>query len=149
PDLQLRGLDPHGHGVHRQLVAAPGPRDPRQDHPRGAEPPRRLLTRRLLAMSAQPAINLPIPSTLRPRKLAPVTVPPRPPVSVIVPCYDEAQGIPALLARLETLAPLGWEFVFVDDGSRDDTFATLLEASRTRPWMRVVRHGANMGLGAA
>jgi len=100
-------------------------------------------------MSAQPAISLPIPSAPRPRKLARVTALPRPPVSVIVPCYDEAQGIPSLLARLETLAPLGWEFVFVDDGSRDETFATLLEASRTRPWMRVVRHGTNLGLGAA
>src|SRR5262249_2317252 len=59
------------------------------------------------------------------------------------------EGIPTLLARLETLAPLGWEFVFVDDGSRDATFATLLDAARSRPWMRVVRHGTNLGLGAA
>src|SRR5262249_58151279 len=59
------------------------------------------------------------------------------------------EGIPTLLARLETLAPLGWEIVFVDDGSRDATFATLLAAARSRPWMRVVRHGTNLGLGAA
>jgi dolichol-phosphate mannosyltransferase len=100
-------------------------------------------------MTAQPAVNLPLPSTPRSRTLAPVSAPPRPPVTVIVPCYDEAAGIPSLLARLETLAPLGWEFVFVDDGSRDTTFATLLDAARSRPWMRVVRHGTNLGLGAA
>jgi dolichol-phosphate mannosyltransferase len=100
-------------------------------------------------MSAEPAVSLPHPSAPRPRKLAPVSTPPRPPVSVIVPCYDEAQGIPSLLARLEALAPLGWEFVFVDDGSRDETFVTLLDAARSRPWMRVVRHGTNMGLGEA
>ena len=100
-------------------------------------------------MSAQSAVSFPIPSTPRARKLAPVSTMRRPPVSVIVPCYDEADGIPSLLTRLETLVPLGWEFVFVDDGSRDATFATLLDAARSRRWMRVVRHGTNMGLGAA
>lgn len=98
---------------------------------------------------SQPALNLPVPETPRPRKLRPVGVPPRPPVSLIVPCFDEAAGIPALLARLDTLVPLGWEMVFVDDGSRDDTFGVLMGAARTRPWMRVVRHGTNLGLGAA
>ena len=100
-------------------------------------------------MTAQPAVNLDLPSTPQSPKLVPVSAPPRPPVTVIVPCYDEAEGIPTLLAGLETLAPLGWEIVFVDDGSRDGTFATLLDAARSRPWMRVVRHGTNLGLGAA
>src|SRR5262245_13867670 len=100
-------------------------------------------------MSAQPAVSLPLESPPARPKIAPVYTPPRPPVSVIVPCYDEAAGIPSLLARLDTLAPLGWEFIFVDDGSRDATFATLLDATRARSWMRVVRHGMNLGLGAA
>ena len=43
----------------------------------------------------------------------------------------------------------GWEVVFVDDGSSDRTFAALLSASRIRPWMTVLRHATNMGLGAA
>ena len=100
-------------------------------------------------MSAQPAVSLPLASPPARPKLVPVGMPPRPPVSVIVPCYDEAAGIPSLLARLETLAPLGWEFIFIDDGSRDATFATLLDATRARTWMRVIRHGTNLGLGAA
>jgi dolichol-phosphate mannosyltransferase len=100
-------------------------------------------------MSAQPAIDLLLDPLPRARKLVPVSVPPRPPVSVIVPCYDEADGIPSLLERLETLAPLGWEFVLVDDGSRDATFASLMAAAGSRPWLRVVRHGTNLGLGAA
>ena len=100
-------------------------------------------------MTAQPAVNLHLPTTPQSPTLVPVSAPPRPPVTVIVPCYDEAEGIPTLLARLETLTPLGWEIVFVDDGSRDATFATLLDAARSRPWMRVVRHGTNLGLGAA
>src|SRR5262245_4487301 len=100
-------------------------------------------------MSAQPALHLPLPSAPPPVKFTPVAVPPRPPVSVIVPCFDEDDGIPSLLERLETLVPLGWEFVFVDDGSGDATFATLVTAAYARPWMRVVRHGTNLGLGAA
>jgi dolichol-phosphate mannosyltransferase len=97
-------------------------------------------------MSAQPALRLPVERAPRPVVPGQVAVPA---VSVIVPCYDEAEGLPSLLARLERMEPLGWEFIFVDDGSRDGTFTTLLAASRTRPWMRVVRHGTNLGLGIA
>jgi dolichol-phosphate mannosyltransferase len=100
-------------------------------------------------MSAQPAIDIALVEPPRPRRLGPVSVPPRPPVSVVVPCFDEAEGLPSLLRRLEMLAPLGWEFIFVDDGSRDETFSVLLDASRSRSWMHVVRHGTNLGLGAA
>jgi dolichol-phosphate mannosyltransferase len=100
-------------------------------------------------MSAQPAIDLTLLDAPRARTLAAVSVPPRPPVSVVIPCLDEAEGLPSLLRRLGTLAPLEWEFIFVDDGSCDATFAILLEASRTRSWMHVVRHGTNLGLGAA
>src|SRR5262249_30331929 len=150
---QLRGVDQDGHGVHRQLVTAPGLRDPREDHSRGDHRPRGLLTRRGVSgghrnMSARPAVSVPLENGPRVR-LATVSASLTPPVSVVVPCYDEAEGIPSLLERLETMEPLGWEFVFVDDGSGDATFATLLSAARTRPWMRVVKHGTNLGLGAA
>jgi dolichol-phosphate mannosyltransferase len=99
-------------------------------------------------MSA-PAVRAPLESPSRAVVLTPERAALGPPVSVIVPCYDEAEGLPSLLERLERLEPLGWEFIFVDDGSRDTTFTALLGAARTRPWMRVVRHGTNMGLGAA
>ena len=75
--------------------------------------------------------------------------PPPPPVSVVVPCCNDAESIPQLVNGLAPLAALGWEVVVVDDGSGDGTFAELLEATRTRPWMRVVRHGVNLGLGTA
>jgi dolichol-phosphate mannosyltransferase len=100
-------------------------------------------------MTAQPAVRLPVERTSRPAVLEPVVAPRGPAVSVIVPCYDEAEGLPSLLARLERMESLGWEFIFVDDGSRDTTFTTLLVAARSRPCMRVVRHGTNLGLGAA
>jgi len=77
----------------------------------------------------------------------------RPPrVSLMVPCFNEAAALPGLLERLADMngrleAP--WAVLFVDDGSMDATFALLEEAARSFPWLRVVRHGRNLGLGAA
>ncbi|HYD48822.1 MAG TPA: glycosyltransferase, partial [Terriglobales bacterium] len=55
-----------------------------------------------------------------------------PPVTVIVPCHNEASGLPALLDRLDRLhhqpATADWKFLFVDDGSNDDTLAVLIQA---------------------
>ncbi len=74
-------------------------------------------------------------------------------VSVIIPCYNEEAGLPILLARLRAMhahpALAAWRYLFVDDGSTDGTFATLLRAQRDDPWIVVVRHAENMGLGAA
>jgi len=70
------------------------------------------------------------------------------PVSVVIPCYNEAAGLPALFQRLAPLEALGWELVFVDDGSRDATFASLMGEVARRQRMRVLRHAVNLGLGA-
>ena len=74
------------------------------------------------------------------------------PVTVIVPCYNEQDGLPSLMARLAALQQnggRGWRVLLVDDGSRDRTFARLLRAARGEPWARVLRHPINLGLGAA
>jgi dolichol-phosphate mannosyltransferase len=76
-----------------------------------------------------------------------------PPVTVLVPCLNEETGIPALLTRLRALrqdAQLSdWHFLFIDDGSSDGTFSELLRAERDEPWIEVLRHHENLGLGAA
>jgi dolichol-phosphate mannosyltransferase len=75
-----------------------------------------------------------------------------PPVTVVVPCFNEDEGIPWLMKRLEKLQAdggAGWEVLLVDDGSDDLTFARLLAASRGYSWVRVLRHPMNLGLGAA
>ncbi|MFQ5667100.1 MAG: glycosyltransferase family 2 protein [Candidatus Binatia bacterium] len=75
------------------------------------------------------------------------------PVTVIVPCHNEEAGLPGLLSRLCALRrkpqTSGWQFLFVDDGSTDGTFATLLKAARDEPGIQVMRHHENLGLGAA
>lgn len=76
-------------------------------------------------------------------------------LSVVVPCYNEADGIPQLKERLvpvlDRIASTGREvdLLLVDDGSLDRTFALLQEAFGSRPRTRVVRHERNMNLGAA
>ncbi|MBO4577438.1 MAG: glycosyltransferase family 2 protein [Paludibacteraceae bacterium] len=50
-------------------------------------------------------------------------------VSVIIPCYNEAQSAPLLYAELCKLADsepnYEWEFLFINDGSRDTTVEVL------------------------
>lgn len=79
--------------------------------------------------------------------------PTRAPVTVIIPCFNEAEALPALLERLRAMrrAPrtADWHFLFVDDGSTDDSFAALLQAARTEAWIEVVHLHENLGLGAA
>jgi dolichol-phosphate mannosyltransferase len=75
-----------------------------------------------------------------------------PPVTVIVPCYNEEAGLPFLLERLRKMRAHGaedWSFLFVDDGSSDRTFSALLRAAQEEAWIEVVRHPENLGLGAA
>lgn len=73
-------------------------------------------------------------------------------VTVIVPCWNESEGLPSLFARLRTVMQgrLGqWEVLAINDGSSDSTGAMLdAEAART-PWLRVIHHDGNQGLGAA
>ncbi len=59
-----------------------------------------------------------------------------PDLSVIIPVYNEEQGLPLLFARLyPALEALGrsYELVFVDDGSRDRSAAVLRDAVGHRP----------------
>lgn len=68
-------------------------------------------------------------------------------LSIIVPAYNEEDGVGAVVARLtEDLAATGWpyEMIVIDDGSTDRT-AARAEA----PGVRVLRHAGNRGYGAA
>lgn len=72
--------------------------------------------------------------------------------SVIIPAFNEEQGILPIVERVLSLRPQlaaagldGPEVIVVDDGSRDRT-AELLSGV---PEVRVIRHGENRGYGAA
>ncbi|BBO33009.1 glycosyltransferase family 2 protein [Lacipirellula parvula] len=76
------------------------------------------------------------------------------PVSVVVPMFNERECVASLMASLAGVeAQLGdryaFEFVLVDDGSRDETVALLNAAIAGRPNYRLIEHGVNRGIGAA
>ncbi|MBI5961140.1 MAG: glycosyltransferase family 2 protein [Chloroflexi bacterium] len=69
-----------------------------------------------------------------------------PEISVIIPAYNEAQGIMPTLTALGAEPRLQEaEIIVVDDGSTDDTAACVMEFPR----VRLVRHSKNNGYGTA
>jgi glycosyltransferase involved in cell wall biosynthesis len=72
-------------------------------------------------------------------------------LSVIIPCYFNEQNIPVTTAELlenEKLFPAGTEFeyVFVDDGSKDNTLTELLKFKERFPEkVKVVKLAGNVG----
>lgn len=70
-------------------------------------------------------------------------------VSIIVPCLDEAEVLPETLSRLTAFAArqsdCAFEFIFVDDGSRDGTLAVLAQAALGDARLRVLSFSRNFG----
>jgi len=73
-------------------------------------------------------------------------------LSVVVPVFNEADSIPPLMAELhETMEGMGmgYEVMFVDDGSTDSTPQRLAESKERYPRLRSLRHHACYGQSAA
>jgi glycosyltransferase involved in cell wall biosynthesis len=75
-----------------------------------------------------------------------------PDLSVIVPAFDEEASIePLYEAIVEAVTPLAlaFEIIFVDDGSRDQTFARCAALAATDPRVKVIKFRRNCGQTAA
>lgn len=75
-----------------------------------------------------------------------------PEISVVVPLYDEEPNVEPLHRELDgVLGRLGrpYEILFIDDGSRDATFARLGAIYARDPHVRVIRFSRNFGQTAA
>ena len=74
-------------------------------------------------------------------------------VSVVVPVYQNAASLPDLYDRLQqvtaNIADVDWELIFVDDGSTDESAATLERLLERDPRIRIVRLSRNFGSQAA
>lgn len=73
-------------------------------------------------------------------------------ISIIVPCFNESEGIASLKKKLEPVltelrAMRAVEVICVDDGSSDDTFLKLHEYFGQEA--QIIRHPKNKGLSAA
>jgi dolichol-phosphate mannosyltransferase len=69
-------------------------------------------------------------------------------ISIIVPVYHNARSLPDLMVRFRALAqrnPEDFEFIFVDDGSKDDSFQVLQSLAADEPRMKIVKLSRNFG----
>ncbi len=73
-------------------------------------------------------------------------------ISIVVPCYNEEAAVPVFLTAVTPIlreTGLSYELVFVDDGSRDATVASLAALTSDYPEIRVVELSRNFGKEAA
>ena len=70
-------------------------------------------------------------------------------ITILIPAYNEAQVLPKLFARLKALAEsvpaYQFEFLFVNDGSRDDTLSLIQEYAKRDPHVSYINLSRNFG----
>lgn len=70
-------------------------------------------------------------------------------ISVLVPAHNESGALPGVIDEIgKALVSEHFECIVIDDGSTDATFAAVRDLM-TRDWLRLIRHQANYGKGAA
>jgi dolichol-phosphate mannosyltransferase len=73
-------------------------------------------------------------------------------VAVVLPMFNEAGNVAALLERLEQVrgdSGMDLTAMAVDDGSRDSTYARLTALEHSHLWLKIVQHSRNRGMAAA
>jgi biofilm PGA synthesis N-glycosyltransferase PgaC len=76
---------------------------------------------------------------------APVPLPDTPPVSVLIPSYNEGENAEETVGHALALDYPDFEVVAIDDGSKDDTGAVLDRLAARNPRLRVVHLAQNQG----
>ncbi|HMO01770.1 MAG TPA: glycosyltransferase family 2 protein [Oligoflexia bacterium] len=69
-------------------------------------------------------------------------------ISVVAPCFNEAEGIPELLKRLTAvLKDLSnqYEIILIDDGSTDQTWSVIKESRSLYPQLKGIKLSRNFG----
>jgi len=74
-----------------------------------------------------------------------------PTVSIVVPVRNEAGNIAPLIAEIAAAlgTSLGFEIIYVNDGSTDRTESELTLLMASRPWLRQIQHQTSCGQSAA
>jgi dolichol-phosphate mannosyltransferase len=74
-----------------------------------------------------------------------------PTVSIVVPVRNEAGNIASLIAEIAAAlgTSLGFEIIYVNDGSTDRTESELTLLMASRPWLRQIKHQTSCGQSAA
>jgi glycosyltransferase involved in cell wall biosynthesis len=71
-----------------------------------------------------------------------------PTLSIVIPAYNEQGNLQRLYSELSDVLSsldLNWEIVFVDDGSKDDTWSQIASLHQANPQVRGIRLSRNFG----
>ena len=70
-------------------------------------------------------------------------------ISVVVPCYNEQEALPIFYVEttkeLEKIPNITWEFVLVDDGSKDKTLETMQKLAEKDEKVKYISFSRNFG----
>lgn len=69
-------------------------------------------------------------------------------ISVVIPLYNEAESLPELADWIERVMvdhDFSYEVIFVDDGSTDDSWATIRKLQAKNPCIRGISFRRNYG----
>ena len=70
-------------------------------------------------------------------------------ITIVVPCYNEEQALPLFYQEItrvaQEMAPVDFEFLFVDDGSKDNTLPVLRSLAEADKWVRFLSFSRNFG----
>jgi glycosyltransferase involved in cell wall biosynthesis len=70
-------------------------------------------------------------------------------LSVVIPVHNEAHSLPTLYQELTAALQGDYELLFVDDGSRDNSFAILQELAKKDKRVRIIKLLSNYGQSTA
>ena len=68
-----------------------------------------------------------------------------PPVSILIPCYNEADNIRETIAILARQKYPAFEIIAINDGSKDNTLSILQDLAEQYPLLRVINLHTNQG----
>ena len=70
-------------------------------------------------------------------------------ITIVVPCYNEEQALPLFYQEItrvaQEMAPVDFEFLFVDDGSKDNTMPVLRSLAEADKRVRFLSFSRNFG----
>ena len=69
-----------------------------------------------------------------------------PPLSLIVPVYNEAENFPRLIAKIEQQLPPPFTLWMVYDFDEDTTVPVARQLAETRPWLKLVKNTQGRGV---
>lgn len=68
--------------------------------------------------------------------------------TIVIPCYNEEDNLPLLVDRISSFSKRNdIEFIFVENGSTDNSYALMLSLIKDLPFIRIVKVEVNQGYG--